>query len=72
MTCNRLKRTSEVPDILTLQHAAVGDVRDSKHVWWNLVSLLPFVQLNYFLCVDRKFLVWVDYHTEQSGICLRK
>ena len=36
------------------------------------MSFFSFVELNNFLCVDGKSLVWIDNHTEKTRVCLCK
>lgn len=36
------------------------------------MSFFSFVELNNFLCVDGKSLVWIDNHTEKTRVCLFK
>lgn len=57
---------------LTLQHTAIGTVRDSKNMGRNFMSFFTFVQFYYFLCVYWQAFVGVDHHTKQAGICLKQ
>ena len=50
----------------------VGRVCDGEYVRRDLEPLLSFVQLDDFLCVDRKTFVGVDDHAKEAGVCLKK
>lgn len=56
---------------LTLKHAAVGRVSDGEDMRWDFMSLLTLVQLDDFLSVDGKALVWVDHDTEKAWVGLK-
>ena len=49
----------------------VGNVCDRKDVRGNLVSLLPLVDLDNLLGIDRQPLVGVHHHAEQAGVGLQ-
>lgn len=51
-------------DKLTLKHIPVGTIGNGKYMGWNLMALFPLVQLNHFLSIDGKPLVWVHHNAK--------
>lgn len=54
----------------TLEHAAVCRLRDGVDVWRHFMPFLPSVHLNDVLRIDGQVLVGVNYHTEETRVCL--
>lgn len=40
-------------------------------MWWHFVTLYTFVSFHNFFRINRKFFVWVNYHTKKARICLQ-
>ena len=57
--------------ILLMSLLPVGNVSNGEDVGRNLVSLLSFVNLDDLLSVDRKSLVGVNHHAEQTRVGLK-
>lgn len=55
----------------TLEHAAVCRLRDGVDVWRHFMPFLPSVHLNDVLRINWQVLVGVNYHTEESRVCLK-
>lgn len=55
----------------TLEHAAVCRLRDGVDVWRHFMPFLPSVHLNDVLRINGQVLVGVNYHTEETRVCLK-
>lgn len=55
----------------TLKHAAVCRLRDGVYVWRHFMPFLPSVHLNDVLRINWQVLVGVNYHTEETRVCLK-
>lgn len=57
---------------LTAQHVIVCIVCDGVDVWRRLRAPFAFVGCDHRGCVDWQPFVWIQRHTEESGVGLRK
>lgn len=55
----------------TLEHAAVCRLRDGVDMWRHFMPFLPSVHLNDVFRINGQVLVGVNYHTEETRVCLK-
>jgi len=48
----------------TKQHAPVCSVGNGINMWWQLMSLSSFVQLDHCLRINWQLFVWIYDHTK--------